>query len=155
MTMEHTTEKPMIVDDIFLNFCYIKDQVWDMENDDWMTWWISPLFREYDDYIKIYTDIVEQFNDSNNECYLDFDREHYECREDMIEKTKITITKYEIEEEEEEFEEYDENKQYICCDCKRDFTDECDERSSYENARGDRKYICGDCFQKECEEEGF
>jgi hypothetical protein len=57
----------------------------------------------------------------------------------------------EEEEEEEEFEEYDENKQYICCDCKRDFTDECDDRSSFENALGDRKYICADCGMKNSE----
>jgi hypothetical protein len=163
MTMEHTTEKPMITNDIYFSTTYLRDMVWDMEYGNWETWWVSPLYKGYDDYISGLNELVDNFNDRNNECYLDFDREHYECREDMIEKTKITITKYEVEapsedEEdqegwfEEEFEEYDENKQYICCDCKRDFTDECDERSEFENARGDRKYICGDCFQKEEDE---
>ena len=143
MTMEHTTEKPMIVDDIFLNFCYIKDQVWDMENDDWMTWWISPLFREYDTYISIYNDIVEQFNEKNNECYLDFDREYYECREDMIEKCKITITKYKVEGDEEE-----EQEDLRSCDCCNNDKYESGELMVYSNLinteYGD-EWVCLDC----------
>ena len=302
MTMEHTTEKPMITNDIYFSTTYLRDMVWDMEYDNWETWWVSPLYIGYDDYISRVEEIVDNFNELHDECYLDFDRTYYECREDMIEKTKITITKvlelapsededckspekcycpaciddaiekkmlkmeregeggeifndikkafyhlkmereskedfseearanvrngiwyleaddnYDIDifckkeyedymvhtiegmveefndknneshvgmdwdiqddyqndadihitfsiskwsagdsedESEDEFEEYDENKKYICCDCKRDFTDECDDRSSFKNDRKDRKYICMDCFQLE-EEVGF
>lgn len=100
MTMEHTTEKPMIVNDIYFSTTYLRDMVWDMEYGSWETWWVSPLYKGYDDYISGVNELVDNFNERNNECYLDFDREYYECREDMIEKCRITITKYEIEEEE-------------------------------------------------------
>jgi hypothetical protein len=72
---------------------------------------------------------------------------------DMLSENNEMIEESEEEEDEEEFEKYDENKQYICCDCKRDFTDECDERSEFEKRRGDRMIICGDCFEKEEEQE--
>tara|TARA_R110000823_G_scaffold81084_1_gene184362 strand:+ start:386 stop:856 length:471 start_codon:yes stop_codon:yes gene_type:complete len=48
-----------------------------------------------------------------------------------------------------EMEEYDEDKKYICCDCKIDFTDQLDERSEFQKSRKDRMYICMECFDKE------
>jgi hypothetical protein len=48
-----------------------------------------------------------------------------------------------------EMEEYDEDKKYICCDCKIDFTDQLDDRSEFQKSRKDRMYICMECFDKE------
>tara|TARA_R110001632_G_scaffold154191_1_gene272270 strand:- start:8611 stop:9477 length:867 start_codon:yes stop_codon:yes gene_type:complete len=56
------------------------------------------------------------------------------------------------ESEDEDWEAYDENKQYVCCDCERDFTDEVDERCEFEKRRGDRMIICGECFEIEDED---
>ena len=40
---------------------------------------------------------------------------------------------------------------YICKDCKRDFTDEVDDRSDWESTKGN--HICMDCFYKNDNEE--
>jgi hypothetical protein len=100
MEQSNITDKAMIQDDIFLSTAYLDDMVWDLEYEDWITWWVSPLYSGYDDYISRINEIVEHFNDRNNECYIDFDRDYYECRDDMIEKCKITITKYEVGDDE-------------------------------------------------------
>lgn len=100
MELLNFTDKAMIQDDIFLSTSYLRDTVWDLEDDDWITWWVSPLSSDYDDYISCINDVVEDFNDKNNESYIDFDRDYYECRDDMIEKCKITITKYEVGDDE-------------------------------------------------------
>ena len=48
---------------------------------------------------------------------------------------------------EEETDDEEEEEQYICCVCKRDFTDEVDGRPSAEEWEG--RIICVDCFDKE------
>jgi DNA-directed RNA polymerase subunit RPC12/RpoP len=58
----------------------------------------------------------------------------------------------EDEEEEEEMESFDENKKYICWKCNRDFTDECDDRSSFEKKK-ERMYMCMSCHSDEDKEE--
>ncbi len=102
MTMEHTTEKPMIENDIYFNYEYVKDHLWDIEDDGWVSWWISPLFTGYDKYTNDWMNIVDDFNESYNEYYIHTDRDYYECRDDMIEKCRFTFTKIKHEEEEEE-----------------------------------------------------
>jgi hypothetical protein len=60
----------------------------------------------------------------------------------------------EEEEDEEDFEDFDENKKYICWKCNRDFTDECDDRTTFEK-RKERMYMCMSCHSdgEEKEEE--
>lgn len=108
MTMEHTTEKPLIEDDIYFNCEYVKDQLWDMEVDGWVSWWISPLFTGYDKYVNDWMNVVDDFNERNNESWIDCERHYYECRDDMIEKCRYTFTKLKHEGDSDEEEEEEE-----------------------------------------------
>ena len=74
------------------------------------------------------------------------DHDFSKCHEDHDEKWYCADCPCEEEEqeEEEEFEFFDENKKYICWKCNRNFTDECDDRTSFEKKK-ERMYMCGSC----------
>jgi hypothetical protein len=72
--------------------------------------------------------------------------------EDIKANQTMNSKMHESEEEEEEMESFDENKKYICWKCNRDFTDECDDRTSFEKKK-ERMYMCMSCHSDEDEEE--
>ena len=99
------------------------------ENDYWYKKeWVEEFDEDY--FLERYNEIKELYDNDELEFY-----------DNGSDDTSITFNKYQGKTE----------QIYICKDCKRDFTDEVDDRSGWEGTGGN--HICMDCFYKNDNEE--